>query len=80
KNPLRGNIVAHALTSRMTLKKGRGKTRICKSYDSLCLPELGGGYRRSKSQGYGERPESCGDGGTQGPYAFVGSMFVSLSL
>ncbi|KAG9545442.1 hypothetical protein KCU79_g16479, partial [Aureobasidium melanogenum] len=31
--------IAHASTTRLSLKKGRGETRICKIYDSPCLPE-----------------------------------------
>jgi len=37
--PIGGNIIAHASTTRLQLKKGRGNTRICKIYDSPCLPE-----------------------------------------
>ncbi|KAF8525217.1 putative RAD1 protein [Hysterangium stoloniferum] len=39
KKPIGGNIMAHASTTRLQLKKGRGSTRICKVYDSPCLPE-----------------------------------------
>ena len=34
-----GNIMAHASTTRLYLRKGRGENRICKIYDSPCLPE-----------------------------------------
>ncbi|KAG9304939.1 hypothetical protein G9A89_003107 [Geosiphon pyriformis] len=37
--PIGGNIMAHASTTRLFLRKGRGETRICKIYDSPCLPE-----------------------------------------
>ncbi|KAG0433780.1 hypothetical protein HPB47_019590, partial [Ixodes persulcatus] len=37
--PIGGNIMAHASTTRLYLRKGRGETRICKIYDSPCLPE-----------------------------------------
>nr|WCZ58319.1 DNA repair protein RAD51 [Paratrimastix eleionoma] len=37
--PIGGNIVAHASTTRLMLRKGRGDTRVCKVYDSPCLPE-----------------------------------------
>lgn len=37
--PIGGNIIAHASTTRISLKKGRGETRIAKIYDSPCLPE-----------------------------------------
>ena len=37
--PIGGNIMAHASTTRLRLKKGRGTTRICKVVDSPCLPE-----------------------------------------
>jgi DNA repair protein RAD51 len=40
KKPIGGNIIAHASTTRLSLRKGRGNTRICKIYDSPCLPEL----------------------------------------
>ncbi|KAI8051609.1 Rad51-domain-containing protein [Syncephalis plumigaleata] len=39
KKPIGGNIVAHSSTTRLYLRKGRGETRICKIYDSPCLPE-----------------------------------------
>lgn len=39
KKPVGGNIMAHASTTRLYLRKGRGETRICKIYDSPCLPE-----------------------------------------
>ena len=37
--PIGGNIIAHASTTRLYLRKGRGENRICKVYDSPCLPE-----------------------------------------
>ena len=39
KKPIGGNIIAHASTTRLSLRKGRHETRICKIYDSPCLPE-----------------------------------------
>jgi DNA repair protein RAD51 len=39
KKPIGGNIVAHASTTRLALRKGRGTQRICKIADSPCLPE-----------------------------------------
>ncbi|XP_017786563.1 PREDICTED: DNA repair protein RAD51 homolog A [Nicrophorus vespilloides] len=39
KKPIGGNILAHASTTRLYLRKGRGETRVCKIYDSPCLPE-----------------------------------------
>jgi len=39
KKPIGGNIMAHASTTRLSLRKGRGNTRVCKIYDSPCLPE-----------------------------------------
>ncbi|KAK4883832.1 hypothetical protein RN001_000103 [Aquatica leii] len=39
KKPIGGNIIAHASTTRLFLRKGRGETRVCKIYDSPCLPE-----------------------------------------
>ncbi|KAK7064276.1 putative DNA repair protein RAD51 [Favolaschia claudopus] len=40
KKPIGGNIMAHASTTRLQLRKGRGNNRICKIYDSPCLPEM----------------------------------------
>lgn len=37
--PIGGNIIAHASTTRLKLKKGRGENRICTVYDSPTLPE-----------------------------------------
>ena len=39
KKPIGGNIMAHASTTRLYLRKGRGDTRVCKIYDSPSLPE-----------------------------------------
>ncbi|KAI0734458.1 Rad51-domain-containing protein [Fomitopsis betulina] len=39
KKPVGGNILAHASTTRIQLKKGRGPNRQAKIYDSPCLPE-----------------------------------------
>lgn len=49
KKPVGGHILAHASTTRLYLRKGKGETRVCKIYDSPCLPEgeatfaIGGG-------------------------------------
>lgn len=37
--PIGGNIMAHATTTRVQVKKGRGETRIAKIVASPCLPE-----------------------------------------
>lgn len=39
RKPIGGNIIAHASTTRLYLKKGKGENRVCKIYDSPCLPE-----------------------------------------
>jgi len=39
KKPIGGHIMAHASTTRLYLRKGKGETRICKVFDSPCLPE-----------------------------------------
>uniref|UniRef100_A0A2P2I8X6 Meiotic recombination protein DMC1/LIM15 homolog n=1 Tax=Hirondellea gigas TaxID=1518452 RepID=A0A2P2I8X6_9CRUS len=39
KKPIGGHILAHASTTRVSLRKGRGETRIAKIYDSPELPE-----------------------------------------
>ena len=39
RKPIGGNIIAHASTTRLYMKKGKGDNRICKIYDSPCLPE-----------------------------------------
>uniref|UniRef100_A0A182QW53 DNA repair protein RAD51 homolog n=1 Tax=Anopheles farauti TaxID=69004 RepID=A0A182QW53_9DIPT len=39
KKPIGGNIIAHASTTRLYMRKGRGESRICKIYDSPCLAE-----------------------------------------
>ncbi|KAF9906770.1 recombinase rad51 [Linnemannia zychae] len=39
KKPIGGNIMAHASTTRLSLRKARGENRVCKIYDSPCLPE-----------------------------------------
>ncbi|KAL7422948.1 RecA recombinase Rhp51 [Cryptotrichosporon argae] len=42
KKPIGGNIMAHASTTRLSLRKGRGTARVCKIVDSPCLPEAEG--------------------------------------
>ncbi|GMI16510.1 hypothetical protein TrLO_g12874 [Triparma laevis f. longispina] len=37
--PIGGNIIAHAATTRLRLRKGRGENRICTIFDSPTLPE-----------------------------------------
>ncbi|EGG23414.1 putative DNA repair protein [Cavenderia fasciculata] len=37
--PIGGHIIAHASTTRLSLRKGKGENRICKVYDSPSLPE-----------------------------------------
>eukprot|EP01084_Bolivina_argentea_P276772 472339_1 len=37
--PIGGNIIAHASTTRLRMRKGRGNNRICSIYDSPTLPE-----------------------------------------
>lgn len=39
KVPIGGHILAHASQARLYLRKGKGENRICKIYDSPCLPE-----------------------------------------
>lgn len=39
KKPIGGHVLAHASTTRLSLRKGRGDQRICKIYDSPSLPE-----------------------------------------
>jgi len=39
KKPMGGNILAHASTTRLFLKKGKGEQRVCKIYDSPSVPE-----------------------------------------
>mmetsp|Transcript_7812 Transcript_7812/g.11801 ORF Transcript_7812/g.11801 Transcript_7812/m.11801 type:complete len:353 (-) Transcript_7812:53-1111(-) len=39
KKPIGGNIMAHSSTTRLSLRKGRGTARVCKIFDSPCLPE-----------------------------------------
>ncbi|CAG8484840.1 6858_t:CDS:2, partial [Acaulospora morrowiae] len=52
KKPIGGNIIAHMSTTRLYLRKGKGENRICKIYDSPCLPE-------------GEAEFSIGSGGIE---------------
>jgi len=39
KKPVGGHILAHASTTRLSLRKGKGEQRVVKIYDSPCLPE-----------------------------------------
>lgn len=44
KKPIGGHIMAHASTTRLSLRKGRGESRVCKVYDSPSLPEAEATY------------------------------------
>lgn len=37
--PAGGNIMAHGTNTRLSLRRGRGETRVCKIYKSPTLPE-----------------------------------------
>ncbi|KAJ3308874.1 Meiotic recombination protein dmc1 [Gonapodya sp. JEL0774] len=39
KKPVGGHVLAHASTTRLSLRKGRGEQRIAKVYDSPDMPE-----------------------------------------
>ena len=39
KKPIGGNIMAHASTTRLYLRKGRAEQRVCKIYDSPMIAE-----------------------------------------
>lgn len=39
KKPVGGHILAHASTTRLFLRKGKGEQRVCKIFDSPCIPE-----------------------------------------
>lgn len=38
--PVGGNILAHASTTRVQLKKGKDEQRVAKIYDSPLMPEV----------------------------------------
>lgn len=40
KKPIGGHVLAHASTTRLSLRKGRNETRIAKVYDSPDMPEV----------------------------------------
>lgn len=40
KKPIGGHVLAHASTTRLSLRKGRNETRIAKIYDSPDMPEV----------------------------------------
>lgn len=39
RRPVGGHVLAHASTTRLSLRKGRGEQRIVRVYDSPNLPE-----------------------------------------
>jgi len=47
--PIGGNIIAHAATTRLRLRKGRGDNRIMTVYDSPTLPEADASFALSGS-------------------------------
>ena len=54
KKPIGGHILAHASTTRLFLRKGKGEQRVCKIFDSPCIGE-------------GEAVFQLGDGGIIDP-------------
>lgn len=48
KKPIGGHIMAHASTTRLYLRKGKAEQRICKIYDSPCLPGAEAIYQLSE--------------------------------
>ncbi|KAJ1672667.1 Meiotic recombination protein dmc1, partial [Spiromyces aspiralis] len=44
KKPVGGHVLAHASTTRLSLRKGRGEQRIVKIYDSPDMPEAESAY------------------------------------
>ncbi|KAJ3113215.1 Meiotic recombination protein dmc1 [Phlyctochytrium bullatum] len=48
KKPVGGHVLAHASTTRLYLRKGRGETRICKIFDSPSVPEAEAMYQISE--------------------------------
>ncbi|GAA5821505.1 hypothetical protein JCM11251_004654 [Rhodosporidiobolus azoricus] len=45
RKPIGGNIMAHASTTRVSMRKGRGPERIAKIVDSPCMPEADGKFQ-----------------------------------
>jgi RecA/RadA recombinase len=45
KKPIGGHVLAHASTTRLYLRKGKGEQRVVKIYDSPCLPEAEAVYQ-----------------------------------
>lgn len=39
KKPAGGHVLAHAVTIRLMLRKGKGEQRVCKMFDAPNLPE-----------------------------------------
>ncbi|KAI9325065.1 Rad51-domain-containing protein [Zopfochytrium polystomum] len=48
KKPIGGHVLAHASTTRLYLRKGRGETRICRIWDSPSVPEAEAMYQISE--------------------------------
>jgi RecA/RadA recombinase len=42
--PIGGHVMAHASTTRLSLRKGKGEQRICRVYDSPDMPEADATY------------------------------------
>ncbi|GAA5821432.1 hypothetical protein JCM3770_007080 [Rhodotorula araucariae] len=45
RKPIGGNIMAHASTTRVSMRKGRGPERIARIVDSPCMPEADGKFQ-----------------------------------
>ena len=47
KKPIGGNIIAHASTTRLYMRKGKAEQRVCRIYDSPSLPESEAAFQLS---------------------------------
>ncbi|GAA6034903.1 hypothetical protein JCM8097_009360 [Rhodosporidiobolus ruineniae] len=60
RKPIGGNIMAHASTTRVSMRKGRGPERIARIVDSPCMPEADGKFQIT-SQGITDVADGGGD-------------------
>ncbi|GAA5887455.1 hypothetical protein JCM6882_002536 [Rhodosporidiobolus microsporus] len=60
RKPIGGNIMAHASTTRVSMRKGRGPERIAKIVDSPCMPEADGKFQIT-SQGITDVADAAED-------------------
>ncbi|TBU10564.1 DNA repair and recombination protein Rad51 [Hamiltosporidium tvaerminnensis] len=88
KKPIGGHVLAHASTTRIYLRKGRGETRVAKIYDSPDVPEaeavyaitVGGIDNAVEYRSYGYRGMDVTVGGIDNAVEYSGYGYKGIDV